>query len=93
MFHNILSFFFSSWSSSIAMEPKTPPGFDKVFDDKPPKSPKSPASRPFRLRFHRMLSAGSLKLGGSSPATPSPGSDHKHYCYDYESVESFKQTR
>ncbi|CAG9864978.1 unnamed protein product [Phyllotreta striolata] len=75
------------------MEQKS--SYDKLKEDKPPKSPKSPSSpvRPFRLRFRRMLSAGSLKSGSSStPGTPSPGSktpDGKFYSFDEDCVEAF----
>ncbi|XP_074039267.1 rap GTPase activating protein 1 isoform X2 [Leptinotarsa decemlineata] len=73
------------------MEEKNSKSYEKLAETStPPKSPKSPL-RPFRLKFHRMLSTGSLKLGShSSPGTPSPlssSSDGKHYSFDCESMD------
>lgn len=79
------------------MEPKSPSAWDKPEESAKtplsPRSPKSPA-KAFRLRFHRMLSAGSLKSSTSSSpvATPSPLSvEGKHYSYDFESVDKIKK--
>lgn len=64
------------------MEPKSPT-YEKLVDtDKPPKSP----NRPFRLRFHRMLSGGNLKIN-SSPNSP----NSKSFDSSYESLECIRR--
>ncbi|XP_072381100.1 uncharacterized protein [Diabrotica undecimpunctata] len=80
--------------------PRSPLTYEKIPEEKVPKSPKSPKSpmRPFRLRFHRMLSTGSLKSGSTSstPASPSPGSKSplgKFYSFDTESLDAVKNAK
>ncbi|XP_023311723.1 uncharacterized protein LOC108911683 [Anoplophora glabripennis] len=68
--------------------PKSPTGYEKLTEEKPPKSP----SRPFRLKFHRMLSTGSLKLGSSGSTPSSPCSEGSRYSFDSDSIEHLKRS-
>ncbi|XP_050516163.1 104 kDa microneme/rhoptry antigen-like [Diabrotica virgifera virgifera] len=86
--------------SNSPKSPRSPLTYEKVAEEKAPKSPKSPKSpmRPFRLRFHRMLSTGSLKSGSTSstPASPSPGAKSplgKFYSFDTESLDAVKNAK
>ncbi|KAJ8911165.1 hypothetical protein NQ315_013020 [Exocentrus adspersus] len=69
------------------MEPKSPTGYEKLVEEKPPKSP----SRPFRLKFHRMLSTGSLKLGSTFSSPSSPCSEGGRYSFDSDTIEQLKK--
>uniref|UniRef100_A0A6P7FRQ8 Uncharacterized protein LOC114331977 isoform X2 n=1 Tax=Diabrotica virgifera virgifera TaxID=50390 RepID=A0A6P7FRQ8_DIAVI len=86
--------------SNSPKSPRSPLTYEKVAEEKALKSPKSPKSpmRPFRLRFHRMLSTGSLKSGSTSstPASPSPGAKSplgKFYSFDTESLDAVKNAK
>lgn len=57
-------------------------GYEKLVDDKPPVSPNS---RPFRLRFHRLLSGSGLTKShsvDSSPASPSPRKKRNAFSFE-----------
>ncbi|RZB94421.1 hypothetical protein BDFB_011165 [Asbolus verrucosus] len=67
------------------MEPKSPT-YEKLVNDKPPLSP---VLRPFRLKFRKMLSSGSLKIR-STPA--SPCCDKEEFSFQSNSAESLVGT-
>ena len=65
------------------MEPKSPT-YEKLTSEKPPLSP---VLRPFRLRFRKMLSSGSLRVS-SQPASPSDPFSEKEFSFHSNSAES-----
>lgn len=57
-------------------------GYEKLVEDKPPVSP---SSRPFRLRFHRILSGGCVGKSDSemmSPVSPTPRKKRNAFSFE-----------
>lgn len=69
-----------------------PPYYEKLINEKPPKSP----NKPLKLRIQQMLSGGSSRSGSSSPNSPSSptrspiGQDNRKAHSFEEARKSFK---
>ncbi|KAJ3624725.1 hypothetical protein MTP99_018326 [Tenebrio molitor] len=67
------------------MEPKSPT-YEKLASEKPPSSP---VLRPFKLKFRKMLSSGTLRVC-STPA--SPITEKEEFTFHSTSAESLVKT-